>query len=224
MINVKKEEMAFLIAPSLLSSDFSRLGEEVKALEKAGADWIHFDIMDSHFVPNLTFGPPIVKSLRALSSLPFDIHLMVSQPENLIEPFVSAGANSISFHLEAVSQPQVLLKKIRQFHIKAGLSIKPKTPIEKLFPFVENLDLILIMTVEPGKGGQNFLEDQAEKIKNLKKFFLSLKQSPLIAVDGGINPETAKSVQEADVLVSGNYIFANGNYSNKIANLKKLYR
>ena len=215
--------MAFLIAPSLLSSDFARLGEEIKALERAGADWIHLDIMDSHFVPNLTFGPPIVLALRPLSSLPFDVHLMVSHPENLIEPFASAGANNISFHLETVDQPKTLLKKIRKLNIKPGLSIKPKTPIETVFPFLEDLDLVLIMTVEPGKGGQFFLKEPAKKVEILRKKTLSLTNPPLIEVDGGINPETAKWVQKADVLVSGNYIFKSGNYSRGIAQLRNSF-
>ena len=219
-----EELLAVLIAPSLLSSDFARLGEEIKALEQAGADWIHLDIMDSHFVPNLTFGPPIVLALRPLSSLPFDVHLMVSHPENLIEPFASAGANSISFHLEAVDQPKTLLKKIRKLNIKAGLSIKPQTSIETVFPFLEDLDLVLIMTVEPGKGGQFFLKEQAIKVEILRKKILPLKNPPLIEVDGGIKPETAKWVQEADILVSGNYIFKNENYSRGIAQLRNSFK
>lgn len=213
--------MSFLIAPSLLSSDFSKLGEEIKALEKAGADWIHWDIMDSHFVPSLTFGPPVIQSLRPLSSLVFDAHLMTSSPERLIEPLAKAGVNYITFHLEAVSDPHQLLKKIRTLNIKAGLSIKPKTPIESLFPFLEDLDLLLIMTVEPGQGGQTFLKEQGEKVKILKEKILSLKTPPLIEVDGGINPETAQWVKQADVLVSGNYIFKSKNYSASIAQLKK---
>ena len=212
--------MAFLIAPSLLSSDFSKLGEEVQALEKAGADWIHLDIMDSHFVPNLTFGPPIVQSLRPLSSLPFDIHLMVSHPERLIKAFAEAGANHISIHLESVSQPKNLLKEIQKLNIKAGLSIKPQSPIEAVFPFLEDLDIVVIMTVEPGQGGQVFLKEQAKKVEILREKCLSLKNPPLIEVDGGINPETAQWVQKADVLVSGNYIFKNGSYFTNISELK----
>lgn len=212
--------MPFLVEPSLLSSDFSKLGEEVIALEKAGADGIHLDIMDSHFVPNLTFGPPVVKSLRALSSLPFDAHLMVSQPATLLESFASVGVDRLTFHLEAVSQPQELLKKIKDLNMKAGLSIKPKSSVENLFPFLEDLDLILIMTVEPGKSGQLFLKEPAEKVRILRKKVDKLEKAPLIVVDGGITLETAKYVQEADILVSGNYIFKSHNYSENIARLK----
>lgn len=211
--------MSFLIAPSLLSSDFSKLGDELKALEKAGADWIHFDIMDSHFVPDLTFGPAVLKSVRDLSPLLFDVHLMVSKPENLIEPFAKAGADLISFHLEASQNPLDLISEIKSQGVKAGLSIKPKTPIEAVFPFLESLDLVLIMTVEPGKGGQSFLTEQAKKVPALKKRISTLKQAPLVEVDGGINPETAQQVAEADVLVSGSYIFK-GDYRERILKLK----
>lgn len=209
-----------LIAPSLLSADFSRLGEELQALEKAGADWIHLDIMDSHFVSELTFGPGIVQSLRHLSNLSFDVHLMVSHPENLIKAFANAGANHITFHLEASSKPRELIKNIQSFNLKAGLSIKPETPVNYLFPFLEELDLILIMTVEPGKGGQGFLKEQAHKIKVLKKKIKTLKNTPWIEVDGGINPTTAKHVKDADILVSGHYIMKSENYSLAISNLK----
>ncbi|MDE0091662.1 MAG: ribulose-phosphate 3-epimerase [Oligoflexia bacterium] len=212
--------MSFLIAPSLLSSDFSKLGEEIQALEKAGADWIHWDIMDSHFVPNLTFGPPVLKALRPLSSLFFDVHLMVEKPENLLLPFAKAGANSITFHLEACKNPLDLIIKIKTLNLKAGLSLKPDSPIDKALPFLENLDLILIMTVEPGEGGQTFLTEQAKKVKILREKINSNNYPTLIEVDGGITPETAKKVSQADVLVSGNYIFQSGDYNASILQLR----
>ena len=211
--------MSFLIAPSLLSSDFSKLGEEIKALERAGANWIHWDIMDSHFVPDLTFGPAILKSVRELSRLTFDVHLMVEKPEQFLRPFVKAGADIITFHLEAEKKPLSLIKEIKNLGLKAGLSIKPKTDLEKIYPFLEHLDLVLIMTVEPGKGGQSFLSSQAKKVALLKEKISSLNSPPLIEVDGGINPETAKQVSSADVLVSGSYLFK-GNYKERITKLK----
>ena len=159
-----------LIAPSLLSADFSKLGEEIKNLEKAGADWIHWDIMDGHFVSQLTFGPLILKKLRPLTKLPFDVHLMVESPENLIEEFVQAGADHITCHIETLSDPMKTIKHIQSFQVKAGLTLRPSTAIESLFPFQEALDLILVMTVEPGRSGQAFLPEQAEKVRLLKKW------------------------------------------------------
>ena len=212
--------MSFLVEPSLLSSDFSKLGEEIQAVEKAGADGIHLDIMDSHFVPNLTFGPPIVQSLRALSSLPFEAHLMLSRPETLVDAFALAGVDRLVFHLEAVPQPLGLLRKIKNLGIKAGLSIKPESPVENLFPFLKDLDFILIMTVEPGKSGQSFLREQAKKVEILSEEICNLEKAPGIVVDGGINPDTTKYVQKADILVSGDYIFKSPDYTDSIAKLK----
>ena len=209
-----------LIFPSLLSADFSRLGQELKALEKAGADGFHWDIMDSHFVPALTFGPCVVKALRPLSALPFDAHLMVSRPEALAEPFAQAGADGVTFHLEALPQPKKLLKKIKSLGAKAGLSINPNTPAERLFPFMEGLDRILLMTVEPGRAGQKFLKASAQKLKALKEKAKALKNPPLIAVDGGLNPQTAAMAQEADILISAGFIFS-GDYTERIAALRR---
>ncbi len=209
-----------LIAPSLLSSDFSRLGGEVRALEKAGADWIHFDVMDGHFVPDLTMGPLAVQPLRPLSRLPFDVHLMTSQPAKWIEPFARAGASHLTMHIEALPSPGEALRKIRRLGLKAGLSLKPDTPAECLFPFLGDLDLILVMAVEPGRGGQKFLPLAADKIKSFKKKARSQKRPPLVAVDGGITLETAKAAREADVLISGSYVFKSGDYARAISDLK----
>ena len=216
---IKKTD--FLVAPSLLSCDFSKLGAEIKALEQAGADWIHWDIMDSHFVPQLTFGPPVLKALRPLSPLVFDVHLMVEHPDRLIVPFQKAGADQITFHIESASNPLPLIKKIKSLKLKAGLSLKPETPIHEVFPYLKELDMVLIMTVEPGAGGQAFLEKQAEKLFIIKEKIKELKQQVLLAVDGGIRPETAKQVSPADVLISGNYIFNSSNYSKSILKLKR---
>ena len=212
--------MAFLVAPSLLSADFSCLGKEIKAVEKAGADWIHWDVMDSHFVPNLTFGAPVLKKLRPLSSLPFDVHLMVSHPENHIEAFARAGADYLTFHIESHCDPLAAITAIKKQGMKAGISLKPATPLDSIKPFLSQVDLVLVMTVEPGKGGQDFLQTQAQKVKDLKKHIDGLNKPPLIEVDGGITKETLQWVSEADVLVSGTYIFKSGNYAGAIASLK----
>lgn len=211
---------SFLVAPSLLSSDFSKLGEEIQAVEKAGADWIHIDVMDGHFVPDLTIGPPVIKKLRPVTSLPFDVHLMVSHPENFIQSFVQAGADYLTVHVEAVSKPLETLQYIRSLNIKAGISLRPATSVETLRPFLKSVDLILVMTVEPGRGGQAFLTKQADKVRSLQEMIKSFSSPPLIAVDGGITDQTAKQVTQADVLVSGSYIFQNPNYAMAISQLK----
>ena len=210
----------FLVAPSLLAADFSRLREEIQAVEKAGADEIHIDVMDGHFVPDLTLGPPVVKKIRPVTTLPFDVHLMVQQPENFIAPFARAGANRLTFHIESVSDPLKVIQQIKSLNVKAGLSLRPSTPVETLLPFLKSVDLILVMTVEPGKGGQAFLTKQAEKIKILKNSASKLERPPLIAVDGGITPETAKQAGSADMLISGSYIFNSPSYTEAVARLK----
>lgn len=210
------------IAPSILSADFSQLGEEIQAVTAAGADLIHLDIMDGHFVPNLTIGPAVVRSLRPCTKLPFDVHLMVENPELFIEPFVKAGADMVTVHVEV---PNVLdhLTQIKLLGKKVGLSLSPDTPAHTLESYLPHLDHILVMTVHPGFGGQSFLDAQISKIKEIHT--LIGNRSILIEVDGGINPINAPAVIKAGatILVAGHSIFT-GNpaqYATNIANLRR---
>ena len=203
-----------LIAPSILSADFSALGAEVQALEKAGADMIHCDVMDGQFVPNLTFGAPVIKKIRACCKLPFDVHLMIETPEKLIPSFAAAGADILTVHYEACPNLKPVLKKIRELGMKAGVSLKPETPPEFLNGFLDELDQILVMTVEM------FMEAELEKIVTLKEMTKNLGLK--IEVDGGINPQTAKMCVEAgaDILVAGTAVFQNGKYAENIKALR----
>lgn len=192
------------VSPSILSADFARLERECKSLEKSGADWIHCDVMDGNFVPNLTFGMPILKSIRKCVVLPLDVHLMIERPERYVAQFAEAGADIITIHAEATSDVVGCLKLIRSCGKQAGISIKPNTPVETLEEFRGLFDMILIMSVEPGFGGQDFIENSVEKIRTARKLFPDV----LIEVDGGINKRTAKRVIEAgvDVIVAGSAI------------------
>lgn len=209
----------FLIAPSLLSADFARLGEEVHAVEKAGADWLHVDVMDGHFVPNLTIGAPVVKSLRKVTQLPLDVHLMVTRPERFIKDFVDAGADYLTIHVEASEKVGETLSQIRALGCKAGISLRPRTPVESVFPFLKMVDLILVMTVEPGFGGQSFMHEQVTKIGLLRHELLRQNTKALIEVDGGVTDQTARTLLEADVLVAGSFVFKN-DYRSAIQALK----
>lgn len=211
-----------LVAPSLLSADFSRLGEEVKAVEDAGADLLHLDVMDGVFVPNITFGPLVVSALRPLTSLPFDVHLMIVEPERYVKDFAEAGADFICVHAEASAHLHRTVWKIKELGKKAGVSLNPHTPLSVLEYLLEDLDFILIMTVNPGFGGQKFIKNCLPKIENLKHLIKEKGISVLIEADGGINEETAPLVIKsgADILVAGSAIFGKKDYKLAISNLK----
>ncbi len=211
------------IAPSILSADFSNLGEEIQNIEKAGADYIHIDVMDGSFVPNITIGNEVVKALRTKTQLPFDVHLMINNPDNHVKAFAEAGADIITIHAEASIHLDRSLALIKSFDKKAGVSLVPSTHEDALDYILEKLDLILVMTVNPGFGGQKFLSSQLKKIENIRKKIEKSGKKIELEVDGGINDQTARIAIEAgaDVLVSGSYIFGNKNYQQAIQNLKR---
>tara|TARA_B100001250_G_C19495996_1_gene655276 strand:+ start:39 stop:698 length:660 start_codon:yes stop_codon:yes gene_type:complete len=197
------------ISPSILSADFSKLGIEIENLEKAKADLIHIDVMDGHFVPNITIGPEVIKKLRKYTSLPFDVHLMISPVDNFIKDFADAGADIITIHPEATKDLKNSIKLIKSFNKKVGVSLNPETPVEKVLPVLNLIDLVLIMSVNPGFGGQKFMGKTLDKVKILKKEIDSKKLKAQIEIDGGINFENAKIAKEAgvNILVSGTTIF-----------------
>jgi len=209
-----------IVAPSILAADFSRLGEEIERVEAAGADWIHCDIMDGHFVDNISFGPEIVRMVRGLTSLPLDVHLMIEHPDHYVPRFVKAGANSITVHVEPEAKHDIesTLLQIRETGCRAGLTLNPETPFDLIEPFLDKIDLLLIMTVHPGFGGQSFRADQMHKVKRARSLIRKLD----IEVDGGINADTARlSIENgANVLVAGTSIFHSKDYANAIRQLR----
>ena len=215
-------EVKNLIAPSILSCDFAKISEEIAAIEKAGADWVHVDVMDGHFVDNLTIGPPVISSLKKVAKIPLDVHLMIERPEKSIDQYIKAGADILTVHVEASDDLETLLKKIRASGVKSGLTLRPATPVSALEKFLKLCDLILIMTVNPGWSGQSFMSDQIEKIKFVKKWAEKNNPGLNIEVDGGINNETAKICREAgaNVFVAGHAVFRSGDYKKAIDELR----
>ena len=211
------------IAPSILSADFAKLGEELQAISVAGADMIHIDVMDGHFVPNITIGPAVIKSIRTHSTLPFDVHLMVSSPEHLFEDFVKSGSDIITIHLEALENPDRAIAQIKNLGVKAGISLLPSTPASALCDLIDKVDLILVMTVNPGFGGQAFMENQLNKIQEISNMLKKAgREDVILSVDGGINPNTAKQciAAGASMLVAGSYVFGHPSYKDAIESLR----
>ncbi len=211
------------ISPSILSADFLRLGEEVQALEKAGADYIHVDIMDGHFVPNLTIGPPVLKALRRITSLPLDVHLMIENPDQYLAAFAEAGAAILTVHVEAVVHLHRTLSEIRALGAKAGVSLNPATPVCLIEPALEYADLVLVMTVNPGFGGQEFIPEVLPKIGQIRSLIDKNRERVELEVDGGIKTENIGSIAAAgaDVFVSGSGIFKKPDYQKTISEMRK---
>ena len=211
------------IAPSILSADFSRLAEEVRAVEKAGADVIHVDVMDGHFVPNITIGPLVVQGLKKLTSLPLDVHLMIENPERYVEVFAQAGSDWITIHAEVCPNLKRMIRKVRQLNARPGIVLKPATPLKTLFPVLDDIDLVLIMSVNPGFGGQSFIPATLKKIERLRKIVDQNRYPLEIEVDGGVKVENIREVSMAggDVFVVGTGIFKTENYEKTIRRLRQ---
>jgi len=213
-----------LIAPSILSADFSRLGEEVKAVERVGADWIHVDVMDGHFVPNITIGPLVVKAVRGVTELPLDVHLMIENPDLYLEDFARAGSTFITVQVEACVHLDRTIHAIKALNVKAGVALNPATPLSTIEWVLEDVDMVLVMSVNPGFGGQKFIPQALQKIRDLKPMIRAKNPNVLIEVDGGINQETIRSVSEAgaDAFVAGSAIFGSSDYGKTVGKFRSL--
>lgn len=216
--------MPIEVSASILGCDLSNIESEIKRAEINGADYIHFDVMDGVFVNNISFGIPVLKCAKKKSELPFDVHLMITDPEKYIKRFIDAGADNITFHLEATQNPEECIRICKENGISVGISIKPSTPAEEVFPYLEYVDLVLVMTVEPGFGGQGFITEMLGKVREISDKIKSLGISPVIQVDGGINEKTASLAvtSGASNLVAGTYLFTSDNMSAAIDKLKAL--
>ncbi len=213
-----------LIAPSILAADFCKLGEEVRSVQDAGADWVHVDVMDGHFVPNITMGPNIVAAVKRATSLPVDVHLMIENPDSYIVEFADAGADYISVQVEVCRHLNRTIERIREAEVGAGIVLNPATPLSAVEWVLEQVDFILIMSVNPGFGGQHFISNCLDKIKTLKEMITARKLKTLIQVDGGVKEENAQAIAQAgaDILVAGSAIFGNGDYHGTIKRFKAL--
>lgn len=223
MTDTFKTSDKFLIAPSMLSCDFSQIGKELESIDQAGADMIHWDVMDGHFVPNITFGAPVISKVRKSSKNFFDVHLMINNPENFLDDFIKAGSDSITLHVESTDQMNECFDRLEKANVQKGITLRPGTDLSKILPYLARVDMVLVMTVEPGFGGQSFMEDQILKINELYEIREKNNYTYKIEVDGGVSDKTAPKVSRADVLVAGSYVFKNDHVDaiGKLKNAKK---